>query len=235
MPTVTGTAPRPDRLVVVAGTGTEIGKTWCAARIIEHLRAGGTTVGARKPAQSFDPEDPHPTDAAVLASATGEDPAVVCPPERSYEVALAPPMAADALGRPVPTIAELAAACLDWPDPPPAVGFAELAGGVRSPIAADGDGVALTAAVAPDSVLLVADAGLGTINSVRLSVEALAAGCPAPVLVLLNHFDAADDLHERNRAWLADRDGLAVVTTPADAAEHLRILHPHDPLHPNHP
>ncbi len=214
-------SPRPGRLVVVAGTGTEVGKTWCAARIIEHLRAAGVTVGARKPAQSFDPDDPHPTDAAVLAGATGEDPTVVCRPERSYGVALAPPMAADALGRPVPTIAELAAACLDWPDPPPAVGFAELAGGVRSPIAGDGDGVALTAALAPDAVLLVADAGLGTINSVRLSVEALAAGCAAPVPVLLNRYDAADDLHERNRAWLAERDGLDVVTTPAAAADRL--------------
>ena len=123
---------RPDRLVVVAGTGTEVGKTWCAARIIEHLRAAGVTVGARKPAQSFDPDDPHPTDAAVLAGATGEDPAVVCAPERSYEVALAPPMAADVLGRPVPTVAELAAACLDWPAPEPTLGVAELAGGVRS-------------------------------------------------------------------------------------------------------
>ena len=218
MPTVT---PRPVRLVVVAGTGTEVGKTWCAARIIEHLRAGGVTVGARKPAQSFDPDDPHPTDAAVLAGASGEDPAVVCDPVRSYEVALAPPMAADALGRPVPTVAELAAACLAWPDPPPVIGFAELAGGVRSPIAADGDGVALTAALAPDSILLVADAGLGTINSVRLSVEALSSACPAPVLVLLNRFDPADDLHERNRAWLADRDGFSVATTPADAAARL--------------
>lgn len=212
---------RPDRLVVVAGTGTEIGKTWCAARITEHLRAAGVTVGARKPAQSFDPDDPHPTDAAVLAAATGEDPQVVCSPARSYEAALAPPMAADVLRRPVPTIAELAEACLEWPDPAPAVGLAELAGGVRSPIAADGDGVLLTAALTPDSILLVADAGLGTINSVRLSVEALASQCRAPVVVLLNRYDPADDLHERNRAWLAHGDGLDVVTTPADAAARL--------------
>ncbi len=212
---------RPDRLVVIAGTGTEVGKTWCGARVIEHLRAAGVSVGARKPAQSFDPDDPHPTDAAVLAAATGETEDAVCAPEQCYAVALAPPMAADALGRPVPTLAELVAASSSWPVPAPAIGFVELAGGVRSPIAADGDGVDLTVALAPDAVLLVADAGLGTINSVRLSVEALASACAAPVVVLLNRFDPADDLHERNRAWLADRDGLAVVTTPADAAAHL--------------
>lgn len=228
---------RPDRLVVVAGTGTEIGKTWCAARIIEHLRAAGVTVGARKPAQSFDPDDPHPTDAAVLAGATGEDPAVICPPERNYEAALAPPMAAAVLGRPPILLADLIAVSTSWPTPPPTMGFVELAGGVRSPLAndGDGDGVALTAALAPDSVLLVADAGLGTINSVRLSVEALASRCRVPVVVLLNRYDAADELHERNWAWLAHADGLDVVTTPADAAERLRILRPHDPLRPYHP
>ncbi len=213
---------RPDRLVVIAGTGTEVGKTWCGARVIEHLRAAGVTVGARKPAQSFDPDDPHPTDAAVLAGATGEAEDAVCAPEQCYPVALAPPMAAEALGLPVPTLADLVAASSTWPDPAPAIGFVELAGGVRSPIAADGDGVALTAALGPDSILLVADAGLGTINSVRLSVDALAAACPASVVVLLNRFDPADDLHERNRAWLADRDGLDVVVDPAGAAAHLR-------------
>ena len=226
---------RPDRLVVVAGTGTEVGKTWCAARIIEHLRAAGVTVSARKPAQSFDPDDPHPTDAAVLSAATGEAEDDVCAPERCYEVALAPPMAANALGRPVPFLAELVAASSSWPTPAPEIGFVELAGGVRSPLAGDGDGVALTAALAPDSVLLVADAGLGTINSVRLSVEALASQCRVPVVVLLNRYDPADDLHERNRAWLAHGDGLDVVTTPAEGAARLRVLRPDDPLRPSHP
>ncbi len=206
---------RPGRLVVVAGTGTEVGKTWFTARVIEHLRAGGSTVAARKPAQSYDPGDPHPTDAVVLGAATGEDATEVCPEALGYPIALAPPMAAEALGRPVPTLADLAAACA-WPTPAPAVGFVELAGGVRSPMAGDGDGVGLVDLLAPDRVLLVADAGLGTINSVRLSVAAL--GATRPVLVALNRFDADDALHRRNLEWLAERDGLTVATTPADAA-----------------
>jgi hypothetical protein len=36
------------------------------------------------------------------------------------------------------------------------------------------------------------------------------------LLVVLNRFDPADDLHVRNRQWLAERDGLAVVVTPGD-------------------
>src|SRR3954447_23680520 len=84
--------------VAVAGTGTEIGKTWVTAAVARWLRASGTRVAARKPAQSFAVTDaPETLDAAVLAAATGEHPDVVCPPHRSYERALAPPMAAAAL------------------------------------------------------------------------------------------------------------------------------------------
>ncbi len=53
--------------------------------------------------------------------------------------------------------------------------------------------------------MLVADAGLGTINAVRLTVDALRAGptvLSAALVVVLNRFDAAEDLHVRNRQWL---------------------------------
>jgi dethiobiotin synthetase len=209
---------RPRRLVAVVGTGTDIGKTWVAARLLRDLRAAGITVAARKPAQSFDPADPPDgRDAAVLGAASGESPETVCPPERWYEVAMAPPMAAEVLGRPPLTVSELVDA-LDWCDAHGGngveVGLLETAGGLRSPMAADGDCRDLVAAVAPDVVLLVADAGLGTINAVRLTVAALPPD--VRVVVVLNRFDAGDRLHVRNRDWLSDRDGLHVVVTPGD-------------------
>lgn len=205
----------------MAGTGTEIGKTWVAARLLGAQRATGRTAGARKPAQSYDPADPAPTDAEVLAAASGEAVEAVCAPDRSYPIALCPPMAAEALGRPIPSVADLVAACA-WPAPPPSVGLVELAGGLRSPMAADGDGLDLIDLLAPDGVLLVADAGLGTINSVRLSVSAL--GPARPVLVVLNRYREADPVHRRNREWLADRDGFTVATTMEAASAWLTML-----------
>jgi dethiobiotin synthetase len=207
---------RPHRLLVVVGTGTDVGKTWVAARILRGLLEAGATVAARKPAQSFDPADPpEKRDAAVLAAASGEAPEVVCPPERWYEVAMAPPMAADALGRPSFTVGELVAR-LGWPAGPGGdgvdVGLVETAGGLRSPMAADGDCRDLLAALAPDFVVVVADAGLGTINAVRLTVGALPAGVGS--VVVLNRFDPTEAVHVRNRSWLADTDGLRVVVTP---------------------
>ena len=205
-------------MVAVVGTGTDVGKTWVAARLLTDLRAAGSHVAARKPAQSFEPgDDPAARDAAVLGAATGEPPEQVCPPHRWYEVAMAPPMAAEVLGRPPFTIQELVSE-LRWPPEAIDVGLVETAGGLRSPIAADGDCLSLCAAVTPDAVVLVADAGLGTINAVRLTLDALGSLAPRAVVVL-NRFDAGSDLHRRNLDWLRGRDGRRVLTIPGGHAE----------------
>jgi len=214
---------RPHRLVVVVGTGTDVGKTWVAARLLADLRAAGVSVAARKPAQSFDPsDDPASRDAAVLAAASGETPEDVCPAHRWYGVPMAPPMAADALDRPAFGVADLVSE-LRWGPGPVDVGLVETAGGVRSPLAADGDCVALCDALDPDLVLLVADAGLGAINSVRLSVDALGA-LDADVVVVLNRFDMAVDVHIQNAAWLRARDGQTVVEVPGGEGELAEIV-----------
>jgi dethiobiotin synthetase len=203
---------RPERLVVVTGTGTEVGKTWVAAAALRAMREHGVAVAARKPVQSFEP-GASPTDAEVLAEATGEPVDAVCLPERSYEIALAPPMAAEKLGRPSFTIADLVAE-LRWPDGAE-VGLIEGAGGPLSPLAVDGATAELCDELEPDVVVLVADAGLGTINAVRLCADALD---PHPLVVFLNRYDDADAVHRANAAWLAERDGFDVVTSVEDLA-----------------
>ena len=198
---------RPRRLVLVAGTATDIGKTWVGGQVLARLRSEGTTVAARKPAQSAEADDPGPSDAQVLAGGSGEDPASVCPAHRTYTVAMAPPMAAAALGLPVPTVDDLLAE-LTWPDPAVDVGWLETVGGPHSPIGGDGDAVTVADRLAPDLVVLVADAALGTINAVKLSLAALGAH---PTVVFLNRYDGADDLQRRNLDWLRTREGLEVV------------------------
>jgi dethiobiotin synthetase len=198
--------------VFVSATGTEIGKTWTAVRLTERWLAQGRSVVARKPAQSFDPADPDPTDAARLGAATGEAAETVCPPHRWYELPMAPCMAAEALGRPPFTTAQLAAEI--GPEPLGALRLVEGAGGARSPLAADGDNVDLARALGVRLVVVVADAGLGTVNAVRMTGEAYAG---FEVLTLLNRFDDGVDLHRRNRAWLA-RAGYRVAVTPDELA-----------------
>jgi dethiobiotin synthetase len=197
-------------VVVIAGTGTGIGKTFVTAALATALRQRGIAVAARKPAQSFAPDDDAPTDAEVLARATGEDPYAVCPRHRWLPRAMAPPMAADALGAAEFTVTELTSEVLR-DAPPDSIVFVESAGGVRSPLAIDGDTVSLSRALPTALVILVADAELGTINLVRLSTEALAGD---RVVVFLNRFDTGTELHVRNRDWLTAREGLEVVTDP---------------------
>lgn len=208
--------------MVVVGTGTGVGKTWVAARVMESLRAAGHPVAARKPAQSFDPgDDPAGSDAAVLGRATGEAAEEVCAVDRWYPVAMAPPMAASALGRPGFGLGDLVAA-VRWPSAlaggtRPGVGLVETAGGVCSPQADDGDAAALARLFSPDVVVLVADAGLGTLHAVRSSLAAMSRtpGLPEP-LVVLNRFDPSDDLHRRNAEWLGRHEGLAPVASPGE-------------------
>lgn len=206
---------RPELLVLVAGTGTEVGKTWVASAAARELRRQGISVAARKPAQSSEPGE-GPTDAEVLGEATDEGAERVCPPHRWYPVAMAPPMAAEVLGRPPFTIDDLVDE-LRWPDGT-AAGLVESAGGPRSPLAADGDTVGLARRLGPDLVLLVADAGLGTINATRLGAEAFG---NAPLLAALNRFDPEDGLHRRNLAWLRRHAGLDALPA-AEVAPRLR-------------
>lgn len=212
-------------LVVFAGTGTDVGKTWFGAATLRAAREMGARVVARKPVQSFTPGE-GPTDAEVLGAATGEDPETVCPRHRWLPVPIAPPMAAASLQLPPFTVADLAAE-LRESTPGLRVGapghlvVVEAVGGPRSPLAADGDTIDLAGALDPDAVVLVADAGLGVINSVCLCAAALAGH---RLVVALNRFDAADALHALNGAWLRDRAGLHVVTAPAALATYLLEL-----------
>lgn len=194
----------PER-ICISGTGTEVGKTWVAARIAETLKHLGLSVSARKPVQSFDPADGI-TDAEVLAAATGEPVDLVCPKHRWYELPLAPPMAAEALGRPPFSLADLVAETqlpLEGPC------LIEGVGGPRSPLADDGDTVDLAIALGAGRVVLVADPGLGAINSVVLSIQAFG---ELVVHVFLNRYDDASEIHRRNREWLSRASGLQVTT-----------------------
>jgi dethiobiotin synthetase len=193
-------------VVVVSGTDTAVGKTWVTARLAEAMSRRGTKVAVRKPVQSFDPADGL-TDAEILATASGDVPASVCPRHRWYETSLAPPMAAEALGRPPIRLRDL----VDETDvPADAITLVEGVGGARSPVAADGDTVALTAALDAGVVLLVAPPGLGAINSVRLGASAFA---PRPVIIYLNHFAATNETHVRNLEWLTEVDHFAVCSS----------------------
>ena len=175
---------RPPRtLVFVAGTGTEVGKTWwtrgaarasCAPAGVHGRGAQAGAVGrARR-------DRPTPT---CSPPPPARSPHTVCPPHRTLPVAVG---AADGRRR-------ARAAAVHHRRPRGRARLARRRRGRprrrrrRAALAdrADGDNVDLAPRSRPDLVVLVADAGLGTINAVRLSVGAFA---DFPVVVALNRY-----------------------------------------------
>ena len=210
----------PESTAFVTGTNTEVGKTWLAARVAAILREDGWSVAARKPVMSYDVSD-GPTDAEVLAQATGEPELDVCPVHRRYELPMAPPMAAEVLGRPEFTIDALLA---ELTLPEQGLALVEGVGGPRSPLASDGDSVTFIEGLQPDHVVLVAPSRLGSINDVLTSCDALGR---API-VFLNRFEADNELQVRNLGWLRERAGLAVFTEPREVADRLAPAPPNN-------
>jgi dethiobiotin synthetase len=206
--------PRPKKLVGVIGTQTDIGKTYVSSRWLLLLREQGLKVAARKPVQSFD-NDAN-TDAMQLATATGEYAIDVCPQHRNYPLALAPPMAADVLQRPRIHLGDLLLE-MNWPAHID-VGLVETVGGPLSPLAHDGDCMDFLARVQPDLLLLIADAGLGTLNAVRLALSCVAQ-TPlrlTKLTVFLNRYDEENTLHRLNRQWLQENHGVNAISSVAN-------------------
>ena len=206
-----------DRTLVVSGTDTGIGKTWVAIALFRALDQTGLSVTIRKPVESCDPSE-GPPDSEVLASALGLHPDEVCRPEWSYPLGLAPPMAAAALRRSIPSTRRIVE---DLSDSQADFLLVEGVGGPRSPLSADGDTVDLARALGADDVIVVSDATLGTISRTLLCVGAFA---PLPCHVLLNRFEPEDPLHVMNRDWLIGK-GISVHTDPSTMAGPLLRSH----------
>ncbi len=87
----------------ITGTGTDIGKTYVAARLIRDWRAKGLAVRALKPiASGYDPARPEESDAAALLAAMDEEVtaaaiARICP--WRFKAPLSPDMAAAREGK----------------------------------------------------------------------------------------------------------------------------------------
>jgi dethiobiotin synthetase len=214
--------PRPRLLIAVTSTATEVGKTWTTAALCQRLSALGYSVAARKPAQSFSPDEAGSTDAEVLAAATGVEPTIVTAPHRWYSTPLAPPMAAAQLGLDSFELADLVSE-LSFPKGID-IGFVEGAGGVLSPIANNAHNAHFINALVPHVVIVVADAGLGTINNVRLTAGALQAH---RLVVFLNRYDPGSvTTHDLNRAWLTGRDRFDVVVTVDELVTRITAMFP---------
>lgn len=197
--------------LLVAGTDTAVGKTVISAALLLALRERGVRSLGYKPAETGLEPGVTP-DSQILAQASGED-LVAARPLLQLAEPLAPAVAARragqelSLGQVVERIRGLQAS-----------GFrlvVEGAGGLLVPLGRGWNAADLALACGL-RVLLVARAGLGTLNQVLLTVEALAhRGVPLAGLVLNGRTDPPTLAEATNPEALAQLlPGLALVSIP---------------------
>lgn len=172
------------RGLFITGTGTGVGKTWIAQRLIGALRAQGLTVRARKPVESGCAESQGiPQDARALSEAAGNnDPlTMVCPwPLRA---AISSERAAALEGRTI-ILDDVAAACASGITDSDFL-LVEGAGGFLSPLTGDARNAELAAHLGLPVLLVVADR-LGCLDHAMLTAEAIAARGLSLAAVVLN-------------------------------------------------
>jgi dethiobiotin synthetase len=205
-------------VLVVTGTGTGVGKTIVTAAIAALARAGGERVAVLKPAQTGVAAD-EPGDLADVARLV---PGVTTRELGRYPDPLAPATAARRAGASPVTPVQVAAAARDLAADHDLV-LVEGAGGLLVRFTDDGGTLADAAALLGAPVLVVAAAGLGTLNHTALTVEALRSRGLACAGIVVGAWPAEPDLAaECNLADLPASTGVALLGAVPEGAGHLR-------------
>jgi dethiobiotin synthetase len=203
------------RNLFVTGTGTEIGKTYVAGLIVKMLHDAGMDVAYYKAAMSGNERRPDgtliPGDALFVKEFAGISQSLesMCP--YVYEHAVSPHLAARIEGNPVrmAVVEETFQALSREHD----YVVVEGSGGITCPIGYDEERIQLEDIVSSLHLpsVMVADAGLGTINGVVLTHAYMEQkGLPLKG-ILFNHFHEGDVMEEDNRRMCEEMTGLPVL------------------------
>ena len=168
--------------IFITATDTDIGKTFFTARLARLLRDAGLDTGIAKPVQSGYPVDDPRCDSAILKRISGvsDTEKEICP--FTFKAALTPWLAAKLEGHELKFDDLLAA--VHAVSRKHQYTLVEGAGGLYAPLTADAMVLDLIKALKMP-VILLAHAGLGTINHCLLSLQALrSAGVPISGIIL---------------------------------------------------
>jgi dethiobiotin synthetase len=194
-------------VLVITGTGTEVGKTVATAAVAAAALAAGRSVAVLKPAQTGVRPD-EPGDADEVARLAG---AVTATELARYPEPLAPATAARRAGRaPVrpQEVAEAAAKLATEHD----LVLVEGAGGLLVRFDATGGTLADAAGLLAAPVLVVASAGLGTLNTTELTARQLWARKLDLAGIVIGSWPDAPDLASRcNLEDLPDVSGAPLL------------------------
>ena len=201
--------------IFVTGTGTEIGKTYVAGLLVKKLREAGEKSAYYKAAMSGNDKDADgnliPGDAKFVKELGGIDQDLneMCP--YVYERAYSPHLAAQIEGNPV-NLDYVVEKLRDLEKKYDYITL-EGSGGILCPLRFDDEEIYLEDFVkkAKLSSIIVADAGLGTINNLVLTAFYMKEKGMKVKGIIFNNFIPGDVLQEDNIKMCEHMSGLKVL------------------------
>jgi dethiobiotin synthetase len=215
------------RNLFVTGTGTDIGKTYVTGLILKKLKESGASAAYFKAAMSGNDRNAEggliPGDALDVKRESGilQPLEEMCP--YVYENGVSPHLASRLEGNPVQL--ESVLKCFQAVCEKYAYVTMEGSGGILCPICFDETEIWLPDVIKACGLgcLLVADAGLGTINNVGLTAFYMKEkGIPLKGIIL-NHFKPGDAMQEDNLKMCEYLTGVKVVACVRDGDTELDI------------
>lgn len=201
--------------IFVTGTGTDVGKTYVTGLIIKKIKENGMTPGYFKAAMSGNEREEDgtliPGDALWVKNVSGISQSVeeMCP--HVYEHAYSPHLASRLEGNHV----EMAVVLDNYRKVKEKYDYitVEGSGGILCPICFDEARIGLTDVIDEMELdcILVADAGLGTINSVVLTYEYMKNRNMNIKGMIFNHYIADNIMHEDNIRMCEYMTGLPTL------------------------
>ena len=204
------------KALFVTGTGTDIGKTYVTGLIVKKLRDAGYSGGSYKAALSGAEEDEHgnllPGDALFVNDTANLNESADNLVSYVYKEAVSPHLAARLNNRPI----ELSKIKKDFARAKDKYEYLTMegSGGIICPIRWDEEEHLLLADIVKElrlPALIVADAGLGTINAVVLTADYLARQQIPAKGVIFNNCHKGNVMEEDNARMVEELTGLKIV------------------------
>lgn len=211
----------------ITGTGTDVGKTFVTGLILKKLKESGRNAAYYKAAMSGNERRPDgsliPGDALTVKTMSGIGQPLETMSPYIYETAVSPHLASRLEGNPVQMEVvkkgfEQVCSSYDYVT-------MEGSGGILCPICFDETKIQLEDIIRELglSCLIIADAGLGTINSVVLTVEYMRSRNIPIKGIIFNHYHPGNVMEEDNLHMCEYLTGLNVLACVQDSDTDLHM------------
>ena len=215
------------KALFITGTGTDTGKTYITGLIVKKLQEAGKNPAYYKAAMSGNDRRPDgtliPGDALAVQTMSGIKQSLISMCPYVYEHAYSPHLASRLEGHPV-VMEVVKQGFADVTDSYDYI-TVEGSGGILCPICFDEAKIQLEDVVQELhlSSILIADAGLGTINSVVLTVKYMKAHQLPLKGMIFNHYHPGDVMEDDNIFMCEHMTGLPTLAKVQDGDMELNM------------